>query len=521
MQDLHALSEEHCPEVFGLFEGTGVAVLKAWQIHNRMLARRFLNHVNFISGVTPDLNPPPLDEDPRRLIEGGFDPATTGSAPSLPQVSSGEEGRAGPPFLQAAAQSPRGEKIETQAIQRLLHKAVTAPGDTWSSPSTTPRCRDSSAGHPQASVSQGPTNPLRQTPSQSPAHKQRWDVCPSPASPLSPQGTASQSKSPSPSPAHKRSRDACPPLASPLSPASGSGDPGPGAPLSPADALGGGAPSAGAWGPGTTPRASGPAPPPSCRSWGTGSPPPRASDALGEWARPARPPPPVRPGFSRMFIVPLPKEHSGERGGIVESWPAVVATGAKFTSGLCGEAIYLVGSPREAAYFATLVNVSHIVVADCYLGRVLPLARPTRNVPEALRCEGYDSVYLANTGISCIPITAGGLDAVMQRKADGTVQVQQVGFHAVYHPDQVPPLQSHALGGGGGASLGTKSIENTCVALGKAPQRQADSQPISQSVRQAVSQAVGRASRQADRQAEAHSLAFFQSQTTSTNSGGP
>ena len=38
------------------------------------------------------------------------------------------------------------------------------------------------------------------------------------------------------------------------------------------------------------------------------------------------------------------------------------------------------------------------------------------------------------------------------------------------------------------------------IDFGKAPQREADSQPISQSVRQAVSQAVSRASRQADRQ---------------------
>ena len=43
------------------------------------------------------------------------------------------------------------------------------------------------------------------------------------------------------------------------------------------------------------------------------------------------------------------------------------------------------------------------------------------------------------------------------------------------------------------------------IAFGKAPRREADSQPISQSVRQAVS----RASRQADKQAEMHSLAFF------------
>ena len=54
----------------------------------------------------------------------------------------------------------------------------------------------------------------------------------------------------------------------------------------------------------------------------------------------------------------------------------------------------------------------------------------------------------------------------------------------------------------------TAEIGNS-IAFGKAPRREADSQPISQSVRQAVSQAVGRASRQADRQAETYSLAFF------------
>ena len=47
------------------------------------------------------------------------------------------------------------------------------------------------------------------------------------------------------------------------------------------------------------------------------------------------------------------------------------------------------------------------------------------------------------------------------------------------------------------------------IAFGKAPRREADSQPISQSVRQAVSQAVSQARRQADREAEPHSLAFF------------
>ena len=43
------------------------------------------------------------------------------------------------------------------------------------------------------------------------------------------------------------------------------------------------------------------------------------------------------------------------------------------------------------------------------------------------------------------------------------------------------------------------------IAFGKAPRREADSQPISQLGRQAVSQAVSRA----NRQAKTHSLTFF------------
>ena len=52
------------------------------------------------------------------------------------------------------------------------------------------------------------------------------------------------------------------------------------------------------------------------------------------------------------------------------------------------------------------------------------------------------------------------------------------------------------------------NLKKNSFAFGKAPRREADSQPISQSGRQAVSQAVSQASRQADRQAETHSLAF-------------
>ena len=52
-------------------------------------------------------------------------------------------------------------------------------------------------------------------------------------------------------------------------------------------------------------------------------------------------------------------------------------------------------------------------------------------------------------------------------------------------------------------------VDQNSIAFGKAPPREADSQPINQ------------AGRQAGRQAETHSLAFFQSWTTSTNSGEP
>ena len=52
-------------------------------------------------------------------------------------------------------------------------------------------------------------------------------------------------------------------------------------------------------------------------------------------------------------------------------------------------------------------------------------------------------------------------------------------------------------------------LSGNSIALGSAPQREANSQPISQLVRQAVSHAVSQASRQADRQTETHSLGLF------------
>ena len=65
--------------------------------------------------------------------------------------------------------------------------------------------------------------------------------------------------------------------------------------------------------------------------------------------------------------------------------------------------------------------------------------------------------------------------------------------------------------------MGSQYHQNS-IAFGKAPRREADNQPINQSVRQLV----GQAGRQANRQAKTHSLAFFfQSRTTSTNSGEP
>ena len=59
------------------------------------------------------------------------------------------------------------------------------------------------------------------------------------------------------------------------------------------------------------------------------------------------------------------------------------------------------------------------------------------------------------------------------------------------------------------------------MAFTKAPQREGDTESINHSVRQAVNHASGPASKQLDGQAETHSLAFFQSRTTSTNSGEP
>ena len=63
----------------------------------------------------------------------------------------------------------------------------------------------------------------------------------------------------------------------------------------------------------------------------------------------------------------------------------------------------------------------------------------------------------------------------------------------------------------------SKKLKKNSIAFGKAPRREADSQPISQSARQSVSQA----SRQAHRQAETHSLAFFQLRTMIINNGEP
>ena len=63
-------------------------------------------------------------------------------------------------------------------------------------------------------------------------------------------------------------------------------------------------------------------------------------------------------------------------------------------------------------------------------------------------------------------------------------------------------------GGGVQTLFGMRRRQKNSIAFDKAPQREADSQPISQSVRQAVSQAVSRASRQADWHAEIHGLGF-------------
>ena len=77
---------------------------------------------------------------------------------------------------------------------------------------------------------------------------------------------------------------------------------------------------------------------------------------------------------------------------------------------------------------------------------------------------------------------------------------------ALLHPLSSNPSQSGRQAGRQAIGWATKQVE-----------REANSQPVSQSVRKAV----GRASKQADRQVETHSLAFFRSRTTSTNSGEP
>ena len=90
--------------------------------------------------------------------------------------------------------------------------------------------------------------------------------------------------------------------------------------------------------------------------------------------------------------------------------------------------------------------------------------------------------------------------------------VRVVIFQPVPRDRTQDPLQS--VWGSGG--------ERTSISFGNTPRREADSQPVSQSVSQASSQSgIGQASRQADREAETHSLAFFQSRTTSTNSEEP
>ena len=78
-----------------------------------------------------------------------------------------------------------------------------------------------------------------------------------------------------------------------------------------------------------------------------------------------------------------------------------------------------------------------------------------------------------------------------------------------------------------------KVPKQNSTAFGKAPQREANSQPISQSssqsgsqsgsqsAKQAGSQSVRQSVGQAGRQVETHSLAFFQLRTMITNVGNP
>ena len=64
MEYLFPLNEAEYPEVFALFDGTGAGVASAYKIGNRLLNRRFVNHANFLFGVTPALDAPPLNETP-------------------------------------------------------------------------------------------------------------------------------------------------------------------------------------------------------------------------------------------------------------------------------------------------------------------------------------------------------------------------------------------------------------------------------------------------------------------------
>eukprot|EP00667_Euglena_gracilis_P001089 EG_transcript_1089 len=156
-------------------------------------------------------------------------------------------------------------------------------------------------------------------------------------------------------------------------------------------------------------------------------------------------------GCYRMFYVPLPKTYSVERPGMNDTWQVVVTNGAKFTTGLVGEGIYLFATAKEASYFANLNNVSHIVICEAFLGNTLTVQRPVKAITGSkLLGYGYHSVHLLQSGILQVPQQDLAVETLIRDNPAGsppprdsssssTHKHPEITFYAVYHPDQVMP----------------------------------------------------------------------------------
>jgi hypothetical protein len=145
-----------------------------------------------------------------------------------------------------------------------------------------------------------------------------------------------------------------------------------------------------------------------------------------------------------MYYVPLPKTHTIERPGVNDTWQVVVTNGAKFTTGLLGEGIYVFGTPRDAAYFANLNSVGHIFICETFLGRTLKVRRPVRGITAGkLNQSGYYSAFLLNSGIEALPQADVAFESLLLEAAEAPnepmAKNSELGFYAVYNPDQVMP----------------------------------------------------------------------------------